>query len=226
LGVGALAALHWVSFYGSIKYANVSIALVCFSSVGFFTALFEPLIFRKSIDLTELFLGMLVIAGIYFIFHFDPGYKWGIIIGLVSALLGSLFPIFNRILVQEISPEILTLYEMSGGFLFLSILLPFYLKFFPSRSLLPTLQDWIWLLFLSLACTVVAFNLSVHALKRISAFTVNLTYNLEPVYGILLAFVVLGENKYLNKGFYIGFGLIIIAIALQMVKLLKKKEYK
>jgi drug/metabolite transporter (DMT)-like permease len=223
-GVGGLAALHWVSFYGSIKYANVSIALVCFSSVGFFTAVFEPLIFRKRMDFTELLLGMLVIVGIYFIFHFDPGYKLGIIIGLISALLGSIFPIFNRILVQQISPETLTLYELSGGFLFLTILLPIYLKFFPTQSLLPSLRDWMWLLLLSLVCTVVAFNLSLHALKRISAFTVNLTYNLEPVYGILLAFVVLGENKYLNNGFYIGFSLIILAIALQMINLLKNRK--
>jgi len=221
-GIGALAALHWVGFYGSIKYANVSIALVCFSSIGFFTALFEPLIFRKRMDVTELALGTLVIAGIYFIFHFDPGFKLGIIIGLFSALLGSLFPIFNRALVQRISPETLTLYELSGGFLFLSVLLPFYLHFFPSHNLLPGVWDWLWLLVLSLACTVVAFNLSMYALKKISAFTVNLTYNLEPVYGILLAFLVLGENKYLNGGFYLGFGLIVLAIAGQMVNLRNK----
>jgi drug/metabolite transporter (DMT)-like permease len=223
-GVGAVAALHWVTFYGSIKYANVSIALVCFSAVGFFTAIFEPLIFKKKIDMNELMLGLLVIIGIYFIFHFDPGYKTGIIIGIISALLGSIFPIFNRILLQKNSPETVTMYELSGGFLFLTILLPFYLKLFPAKYIFPNMDDWFWLLLLSWVCTVIAFNLSMNALKKISAFTVNLTYNLEPVYGILLAFVVLGENKYLNNGFYIGFALIIITIILQMVNIYNKKK--
>jgi drug/metabolite transporter (DMT)-like permease len=223
-GVGAVAALHWVTFYGSIKYANVSIALVCFSAVGFFTAIFEPLIFKKKIDMNELMLGLLVIIGIYFIFHFDPGYKTGIIIGIISALLGSIFPIFNRILLQKNSPETVTMYELSGGFLFLTILLPFYLKLFPAKYIFPNMDDWFWLLLLSWVCTVIAFNLSMNALKKISAFTVNLTYNLEPVYGILLAFVVLEENKYLNSGFYIGFALIIITIILQMVNIYNKKK--
>ena len=222
-GVGAIAALHWVSFYGSIKYANVSIALVCFSAIGFFTALLEPLLFRSKLDIAELLLGILVILGIWFIFHFDPRYKTGIIIGLISALLGSIFPIFNRHLLQRISVETVTLYELSGGFLFLTVLLPVYLELFPTNYIFPGLQDWLWLLLLSWLCTVVAFYLSMSALQKISAFTVNLTYNLEPVYGILLAFVVLGENKYFNKGFYTGFTLIILAIVLQMLRLWRKK---
>ena len=223
-GVGAVAATHWVTFYGSIKYANVSIALVCFSAVGFFTAILEPLIFRKKMNMRELMLGLLVIIGIYFIFHFDPGYKTGIIIGLISALLASVFPIFNRILLQKISPETVTVYELSGGFLFLSLMLPFYLKLSPAEYIFPTINDWFWLLILSWLCTVLAFNLSMNALKKISAFTVNLTYNLEPVYGIVLAFIVLKENKYLNSGFYIGFSLIIIAIILQMVSIYKTRN--
>lgn len=223
-GVGAVAATHWVTFYGSIKYANVSIALVCFSAVGFFTAILEPLIFKKKINMRELMLGLLVIIGIYFIFHFDPGYKTGIIIGLISALLGSIFPIFNRILLQKNSPETVTVYELSGGFLFLTLMLPFYLKLSPAEYIFPKMRDWFWLLILSWLCTVVAFNLSMNALKKISAFTVNLTYNLEPVYGIVLAFIVLGENKYLNNGFYIGFALIIIAIVLQMISIYKTKK--
>jgi drug/metabolite transporter (DMT)-like permease len=223
-GVGAVAATHWVTFYGSIKYANVSIALVCFSAVGFFTAILEPLIFRKKINIRELMLGLFVIIGIYFIFHFDPGYKTGIIIGLISALLASVFPIFNKILLQKISPETVTVYELSGGFLFLTLMLPFYLKLSPAQYFFPTHSDWFWLLILSWLCTVVAFNLSMNALKKISAFTVNLTYNLEPVYGILLAFIVLKENKYLNNGFYIGFALIIFAIVLQMISLYNTRK--
>src|SRR5882757_9826808 len=222
-GVGSVAALHWVAFYGSIKYSNVSVGLLCFSSIGFFTALIEPLLLRHRVDFVELLLGLLVIAGIIFIFQVDPHYKTGILVGLVSSLLGSLFPVLNKRLLQRIPPETVTLYELSGGFLFLSILLPVYLYFVPSDHWLPGPGDWGWLLVLSLACTVLAFNLSMSALQRISAFTVNLSYNLEPVYGILLAFLLFREDKYLHGGFYIGFSLIILSIVLQMLRLWRKQ---
>ena len=218
-GVGAIAALHWVTFYGSIKYANVSIALVCFSSVGFFTAIMEPIVFRTTIDVRELLLGLLAIVGIFCIFHFDPAYKTGIIIGIISAFLGSVFPILNRLLLRNTDSQVLTLYELSGGLLFLSCLLPAYLEMFPTNYKIPNMSDWLWLLVLGWVCTVLAINLSMSALRKISAFTVNLSYNLEPVYGILLAFAVLGENKYLSGGFYVGLALIVLAIVLQMVNL-------
>jgi drug/metabolite transporter (DMT)-like permease len=217
-GVGLIAALHWVTFYGSIKYANVSVALVCFSSIGFFTAIFEPLVFRKRIDAWELLLGLMVIGGIYIIFHFDPQFKIGIIVGIISALLGSLFPIFNRIFLRDHSAETVTVYELTGGLISLSIILPFYLKLFPADHMIPTKSDFLWLLVLSWFCTVLAFQLSMNALKKISAFTVNLTYNLEPVYGILLAFAIYQENKELGSSFYVGLTIIILAVALQTLK--------
>src|ERR1700743_1633317 len=186
-GIGGIAALHWVSLYGSIKYSNVSVGLVCFSAVGFFTAVLEPLIMRHRMDWVELFLGMLVIGGIFFIFQVDPHFKTGILVGLVSALLGSLFPVLNKRILKRVSAENVTLYELSGGFLVLTLLMPLYLWLCPASSLLPGWQDWIWLLILSWACTVLAFNLSMSALTHISAFTVNLSYNLEPVDGVLLA---------------------------------------
>jgi drug/metabolite transporter (DMT)-like permease len=222
-GVGAIAALHWVAFYGSIKYSNVSVGLLCFSAVGFFTALIEPLMFRHRVDWIELFLGLIVIAGIFLIFQVDPHYKTGIIIGLISSLLGSLFPVLNKRILEKVPATTVTLYELTGGFLFLSILLPFYLHWAPTVKMLPDWKDWIWLLVLSLACTVLAFNLSMYALKRLSAFTVNLTYNLEPVYGILLAFALFREDKYLHEGFYIGFALIIVSIVLQMIRLWRRR---
>jgi len=223
-GIGSIAALHWVSFYGSIKYSNVSIALVCFSAIGFFTAFLEPLIFRVKVDIIELLLGLLMIFGIYFIFHFDPNYKTGIIIGLLSALLASIFPILNKVLLKRIAADTVTRYELSGGFIFLTLMLPIYLRLFPTGYLFPNLHDWLWLLILSWLCTVLAFNLSMKALQRISAFTANLSYNLEPVYGILLAFFVLGENKYFNKGFYVGLILIFFAIIAQMLRLWRKRR--
>jgi drug/metabolite transporter (DMT)-like permease len=225
-GVGGIAALHWVTFYGSIKYSNVSVGLVCFSAVGFFTALLEPLIMRHRIDMVELFLGFLVIVGIFFIFKVDPHFKTGILVGLLSALLGSLFPVLNKRILRRVSSENVTLYELSGGFLILTLLMPLYLYLFPAPSLIPGWQDWIWLLVLSWACTVLAFNLSMSALQHISAFTVNLSYNLEPVYGILLAFVLFREDKYLNKGFYVGFCLILLSIILQTVRLFRRRQLK
>lgn len=214
-GVGVIVALHWVSFYASIKYANVSVALVCFSALGFFTAILEPLITRKPFNRNELLLGLLVIAGIYLIFQFDPQYKTGIIIGLISALLASLFTVFNRLLVQRYKPETVTLYQLSGGFFFLTLLLPFYLHFVPAGHMIPTLADTGWLLVLALFCTVWAFNLSMNALKKISAFTVNLTYILEPLYGIALAFLIYREDKYLSSSFYVGLFLILLSVVLQ-----------
>ena len=225
-GVGLIAALHWVTFYGSIKYANVSVALVCFSAIGFFTAVFEPLVFRTRIDIWELLLGLMVIGGIYIIFHFDPQYKIGIAVGIISALLGSLFPIFNRVLLKTHSTETITVYELSGGLLALSIMLPFYLHFFPADHLIPTVPDFLWLLVLSWLCTVLAFQLSMNALKKISAFTVNLSYNLEPVYGILLAFVIYEENKDLGSSFYLGLSIIILAVALQTLDVYVKHRKK
>ena len=225
-GIGGIAALHWVAFYGSIKYSNVSVGLLCFSAIGFFTALIEPLILRHPVDVVELLLGLLVIVGIFFIFQVDPHFKTGIVIGLVSALLGSLFPVLNKRILKRVSSENVTLYELSGGFLVLSLLMPLYLYLFPAPSLTPGWQDWIWLLVLAWACTVLAFNLSMSALRHISAFTVNLSYNLEPVYGILLAFVLFREDKYLNKGFYIGFFLILLSIILQTVRLKRRRTLK
>jgi len=160
--------------------------------------------------------------GISFIFHFDPHYQTGIWVGLIAALLGSIFPILSRKLLQRIPFEIVTLYELSGGLIFLTILLPFYLAIFPTQLIFPGFMDWIWLLILSWLCTVVAMNFSMSALRRISAFTVNLTYNLEPVYGIALAFVVFREDKFLSSGFYIGLGLIMLAIVIQMIRLRMK----
>lgn len=225
-GIGAIAAMHWVAFYGSIKYSNVSVGLLCFSAVGFFTALIEPLVLRHRVDYVELLLGLMVIAGIFLIFQVNPSYKTGIVIGLVSSLLGSLFPVLNKRILQRVPAGTVTLYELTGGFLFLSVLLPFYLKLAPASKLLPDWKDWIGLLVLSLACTVLAFNLSMNALKKLSAFTVNLSYNLEPVYGIILAFILFREDKYMHGGFYTGFALIILSIGLQMLRMWRRGAQK
>ena len=223
-GVGVIAALHWVTFYGSIKYANVSVALVCFSAIGFFTAIFEPLILRKRVNWIDLLLGIITIFGIYIIFHFDSRYKTGIIIGIISTVLASLFPIFNREFLKRINVETMLTWQQTGGLVMLSVLLPFYLQKFPTPNFIPGWENFAWLLVLSWFCSVIAFQLSSNALKRLSAFTVNLTYNLEPVYGILLAFMVYRENEFLSKWFYIGFGIISAALLLHVLLLIRKER--
>nr|WP_294903288.1 DMT family transporter [uncultured Lacibacter sp.] len=224
IGIGALIALHWVFFYGSVKYANVSVALVCFAATGSFTAFLEPLILKRRIDLTEVLLGLLVLLGIYLIFHFDVQYKTGILFGVAAAFLSALFPIYNKKLIQHVPVSALTLYELSGGWLLLSLVLPFYLQFSPATKHLPSLNDWFWLLMLALFCTVLAVQLSVNALKKISPFTANLTYNLEPVYGIALAFLIYHEEKELGDGFVWGILLIVASVVIQTLRVWKERR--
>jgi len=222
--VGAIIALHWVTFYGSIKYSNVSVSVTCLSAIGFFTSFLEPLIIRRKIDVIEVLLGLLAIAGIYLIFNFYPEYKTGIIFGILSAMLACLFPIFNKKILTNFSAQTVTLYEMAGGFIALCLILPFYFRFFPAKYFLPTFSDWMWLLALAWICTIFAFILSLNALKKISAFTVNLSFNLEPVYSIILAFIIFNENKFLGAGFYFGFSLILLAIILQMKRVWNERR--
>ncbi|MDE3184728.1 MAG: DMT family transporter [Bacteroidota bacterium] len=223
-GIGAIISLHWVTFYGSIKYSNVSVSVTCLSTIGFFTSFFEPLIMRRKVDFVEVFLGILAIAGVYLIFNFYPEYKMGIIFGIISAMLACIFPILNKKLVEDFPPNTVTLYEMSGGFIALGFILPVYLHFFPAAYFLPTYSDWLWLIILAGVCTVFAFNLSLNALKHISAFTTNLTYNFEPVYSIILAFIIFKENKFLGPEFYFGFTLILLAVTLQMMRVYQEKK--
>ena len=223
-GVGAIISLHWVTFYGSIKYSNVSVSVTCLSTIGFFTSFFEPLIMRRKVDFVEVFLGLLAIAGVYLIFNFYPEYKTGIMFGILSAMLACIFPILNKKLLSDFSPNTVTLYEMSGGFIALCFIIPFYLHFFPAAYYLPTISDWFWLILLAGICTVFAFNLSLNALKHITAFTTNLTYNFEPVYSIILAFIIFKENKFLGAGFYYGIALILLAVTLQMMRVYQEKK--
>ena len=223
-GIGFLSALHWVSFYGSIKYANVSVALVCFSATGFFTALFEPFFSKRKINAIEVLLGLIVIAGIYIIFHFDPKYKTGIILGVICAVLLAIVMILIRQFVQKINSQTILTYQLSGGFITLSLFMPFYLRAFPTSYIIPGFSDWMWLLVLAWFCSVLAFQFSVNALQKLTAFTVNLSFNLEPVYGILLAFFVYHENKELNWSFFIGLSLIVLALCLQMWRVWRQSK--
>lgn len=222
-GVGGIIAFHWIAFYGSVKYGNVSIAVVCLSASGFFSALLEPFISKRKFSPAELLLGVLSIAGVVIIFDFHPHLQTGVVLGILSALGSALFPIYNKRLVARYDPETLTFYEMTGGFLFLSALMPVYLGFNGSYYLWPTPSDWVYMLILVLACTVLCFHLQLRALRHISAFTVNLSYNLEPVYGIVLAFIFFRENESLHPFFYLGVALILLSVVLQMYRVGRDK---
>ena len=220
-GVGLILALHWVTFYGSIRYANASVAVVCLSASGFFSALIEPIIYNKKIILVELLLGMLALIGVWIIFDFHPQYKIGIIFGVISAIGSAAFPIYNKKLLGKFSPKNLIFYEFSGGLIMLSLFLPFYFMKYKPDYYLPTISDWFWLFILAVFCTLYAFNLQLKALQKISAFTYNLTYNLEPIYGIVLAFIIFHEHNLLNGYFYLGLSLIVLAIVLHMFRVMK-----
>lgn len=224
-GIGLLSALHWVFFFASIKYSNVSVGLVCLSVVGFFSAILEPLINRVRINLTELIFGVLSVFGIYLIFHFDTQYKLGIALGMVSSFFAALFPILLKRAMNSTNMQTVLTWQMTGGFIFLSLLMPFYLKSFPAESIWPSTSDLLWLLVLAWLCSVIAFQFSLNALKKLSAFTVSLSYNLEPLYGILMAFIIFKENASLNHGFYLGLTVICLTLMLHMF-LLKKNQKK
>ena len=225
-GVGFLSALHWVTFYGSIKYSNISVALVCFSAVGFFTALLEPWLFRKKMNWIELFLGVLVMIGIYIIFQFDGKYQTGIILGVISAVLIAISMIYFKTFVAKLGSETTLTYQLTGALVSLSLVMPLYLYRFPTDYIIPNLKDWMWLLILAWFCSVIAFQFTGHAIKKLSAFTVNLTFNLEPVYGILLAFMIFKENKLLSIWFFVGLAIILSSLIIHVVLLMKEERKK
>ena len=220
-GIGLIQALHWVAFYGSIKYANITIALTTLATSALLASIIEPLILNKRVDPVEVFLGLFAIAGIVIIYNTHIEFSIGIIIGLVSALLTVIVSVLNKKIIDQYHPEQITLFQLSGGFIGLSLLLPLYQYFLPEQHNVPTGADWLWLLILSWVCTIFTFYLYIRSLKKISAFTMNLTLTLEPVYGILLAFLLYKENENLSNWFYVGFALISVAVAFHMMRLIR-----
>lgn len=212
--VGVIVTIHWILFYAAIQVSNVSITLSCFSSVTLFTAIMEPLINRKRMDKLELFFALLIMIGIYTIFAFQKIYVLGITLALLSAFFGSVFTIYNKRFLDHYDAGVITFYELFTGFVFLSLLLPFYLNFIEMPFELPFGKNLVYLLLLSIVCTTVAFTMSLIALKTLSAFIMNLSVNLEPVYSIVLAIIIFNEDKFLNTGFYFGTAIIITAVLL------------
>lgn len=220
-GIGFILALHWVCFYGSIQYANVTIALTCLSTTALISSVLEPLLLRKKFDRLEILLGLFAVAGIIIIYNTHIQFSIGIIIGLISAVLTVLASVLNKKIIDDYVPEQITLYQLSGGFLGLSLLLPMYQFLFPAPVPVPSRTDWLWLGVLSWVCTIFTFFLYIRCLKKISAFTLNLVLTLEPVYGIILAFLFYKENRLLSNWFYVGFSLITVAVLFHMWRILK-----
>ncbi len=211
-GVGIIVCLHWLLFYASIKASNISIALSCFSSVSLFSALLEPIINKQKINKGNIFLAILVMSGIYIIFSFQKLYAVGILLSLGGAFLGAWFTIINKKLVSSHEPAAVTFIELISGFVFLSLILPILLPAFDFKFQTPSAWDGLWLLLLSVVCTSVAFTLSLESLKKINAFTMNLSVNLEPLYSIVLAIFIFKENELLNTGFYVGTLIVISSV--------------
>jgi len=224
--IGTILALHWVCFYASIKLANVTIALTCLSTTALIASLIEPLILKKKFDPFEIILGLFAIAGIFSIYNTHLQFSTGIIVGLLAALFTVLVSVLNKKIVDNYHPEHITLYQLTGGFLGLTILLPVFNLLFPGKWTAPNVWDWIWLIVLSWVCTILTFFLYIRALKKVSAFTMNLTLTLEPIYGIILAFVIYHENKFLSHWFYAGFALIALAVILHMGRLISEARQK
>lgn len=215
LSVGFIIAAHWIFFFEAIKQSNVSITLAALATASIFTAVLEPIFFKRKLFFYEVILGIVVVIGLYFIFQFETENSLGIILGVISAFLASLFTVINGKLIREYDSERISLYEMLGGVLAISVY--FILGFSEEAfSLIIPTSDLIYILLLGIICTAFAFVASVEVMKELSPFTVSLSINLEPVYGILLAVIIFGEEEQMSTGFYIGTLIILSSIFLNV----------
>lgn len=213
--IGVLVTMSWVFFYAGIKYSNISIGVVCYCLASFFTAVLEPLIIKSRFQLSEFLLSILTIIGIGLIFHFDGSYQVGIALGVIAPVFYTLYSIYNKQLAGRYDSKLINYYQMIGGTIGLGILLPGYLHFFPATSVIPDLKNAFYLIMLSFFCTVLVYIFLTEAMKKISAFTANLSMNLEPVYAIIVAFLFFDESKEVNFSFYVGLFFVILSVVLQ-----------
>jgi drug/metabolite transporter (DMT)-like permease len=218
-GIGVLVSLHWLTFYGAIKLSNASIGATCMALATVFTALIEPRLAHRRFSRRELALGIAVLPGVALVVGGVPhGMRLGIVVGTVSALFVALFSSLNKRLVEHGDPLTVTALELGAGTLALTALAPLMPMLLPALSgklfVLPSVHDTLLLLGLSLACTLLPFTLSLVALRHMSAFAAQLAVNLEPVYAIVLAVVLLGEQHEVTPRFYAGVAIILGAVLL------------
>ncbi len=213
-GIGVLVALHWVTFFGSIKASSVSVTLSCMGTMALFTAFLEPIFLRRAFRAEEFALGLFIVPGIFLISRFTEHSQIGIVLGIISAALAAIFAILNKRAMEKHQAFTITLVELGSGWAFLSVLLPLWMFWNPGTAWLPEPMDWLWLFMLALVCTTLAYVLALRALGPLSAFINSLTINLEPVYGILLAMLIFQEHKDLSPGFYVGAAMVLLAVFL------------
>ena len=212
---GLTITAHWICFYGSIKLANASIAVVMLATMPLFTAIMYPLFTRGRVDWLQIGIGLLVIPGMAMIFNVtDLSMRAGIWMGLVAAFLSSFFTVQSKSLLDVTPLRSLVFIQLTSGFVFLTIGRPLFVKLGFVTQFMPIGIDWLWLFILSVVCTVMAFIFTARALRVLNPFTVNLTINLEPLYGVVLAILILKENKELDVLFYIGMLVILTAVFL------------
>lgn len=224
---GGTIALHWVFFYASIKASNISIGVICYSLLGFFTAFLEPLINGRKFSVKDFLFSLLTVAGILLIFQLDIQFRTGIILGVISTFLASFFSIISKKLdAQKIcSSSNMLMYEMIGGTVVLTAVCIVFSKFHPEVPFIPdNAQDIICLFLLSAVCTALMYFMILQVLKQVTAFTVGLTYNLEPVYSIIFAILFFGESKELGLSFCAGISLVILSVGLQTWDVLRNRK--
>ena len=222
--IGTLIAFHWVCFYGAIKVSNISITMSAFSASTLFTSLVEPIFYKRKIRVYEVILGIVVMIGISVIFSASLAYKWGILLGLLAAILASVFSVLNSLLVREAPSIQISTYELLFGWIALSIYL-FITGYFDERFFIVSRENWVGLSLLSYVCTTIPFIVAIDLTRHISPYTINLTVNLESIYGIILGMIFYKENKLLDWHFYLGMGLILFAIFLNgYIKYMERKN--
>ena len=226
-GIGVIVALHWITFYGSIKIGNsASITLACLATTSLFTSLLEPLITKSKFNWIELILGLLVILGIILLTGVGELYYNAIIVGLISALLAAFFSVLNKKYITGQNTISVSVVELFAGFVFISLCYPLISMYNHQAQWIPQSTDWLWIGILGVFCTSIAYVLSLNSLKELSAFVANLSINLEPVYGIILAALIFHESQDLNLSFYLGTSIILLAVLLHpiIVKIEKQKR--
>jgi drug/metabolite transporter (DMT)-like permease len=211
-GVGTIVAIHWVTFYGAIKLSNVSVTLGCFASTTLFTSFIEPFFFKRRIKYTEVLISLIIIGGLYMIFRFETKYTLGIIVALISSFLAGLFTVLNKKLVAHHRAVLISFYEMTGGLMALTIYMLVTGRGTVTPFLIPGSSDLFYLILLATVCTAYAHTIQVDVMQQLSAFTVALTINLEPVYGIIMAFFIFRETENMTPGFYLGTLIILISV--------------
>jgi len=213
LGVGLLLGVHWLTFFEAIKRSNVSVSLVCFSSVALFTSFIEPILFRRRILWSEPVIGLGIVLGLYFVFHFEFEFAAGMILSGISAALAALFTVLNGLLVRKLDPKVMTVYELLGAFFLVSLCLGV-LSLFDSQYMIPSLPDLLWLSILGVVCTAFSFMLSIQLIRRITPYSFVMAINLEPIYAILLALAIWPETETMSSEFYYGAAFIVAMIFL------------